>query len=275
MSDDVADKIGTFPAAIAPFPPRYRWLKRGTIALALYFALLGVIRWQWGVYADKQLQSRIDEYQRRGEPLLLEDFQRPPVPDERNGVLLLRKAVGLINEPPDQEFMLSNTSLSPQALTEHLDSLLKQVVDNQAVVATVRAARGMDESDWGYTVGRPLIGALLPDLSPMRRLARHLLGTARVQHIAGNDAEAIELIHDALDVSDRLNSMSGYLIVALTSWVIEGVATSFIEEAAPNLRVRGGDQETSDDRAAPRARVEALIVRLLDEGVTRLARPAK
>ena len=256
----------TQPAATtAPIPPRYWWLKRGVVAFFLYLAVLGVIRWRWGVYADDRLQSRVDAYRQRGEPVFIEDFQRPRLPDERNGVVLLREAFGLINEPAAPAAKLSDGDYAPAFLAEHIDALRKQAGENAAVVDAVRAARELPETGWGLRFTSPAINLTLPDLSLMRTLAKHLATTAHVRHFDGNDAETVELLHDVLDISGRLAEMDGFVISTLVAVAIDALATWSIENFAPELRVEIGGAAPDDGVPAKRERVEALIAQLLDD----------
>ncbi|MEW6199539.1 MAG: hypothetical protein AB1601_12870 [Planctomycetota bacterium] len=45
-----------------------------------------------GWEADRRTQAKIAEYRAAGEPILIEDFQRPPIPDDENAAALCKQA---------------------------------------------------------------------------------------------------------------------------------------------------------------------------------------
>ncbi|MBU0617471.1 MAG: hypothetical protein KKI02_07125, partial [Planctomycetes bacterium] len=82
-----------------PIPPRYWWLKRILLAVGVLILALSALRWWWGCEAERRLQAKIDEYRAAGQPVTIEDFQFPPVPDEDNAAHFLMKAAEAIAVP--------------------------------------------------------------------------------------------------------------------------------------------------------------------------------
>lgn len=71
---------------------KFRWLKRVCWAVAALLLVLACVRWWWGAYAHRQLQAEIDRIKAAGEPILLEDFVTPSIPDADNAAIPLTEA---------------------------------------------------------------------------------------------------------------------------------------------------------------------------------------
>ena len=80
-------------------PVRFWWLKRLAIAgLLLFIILLGIRLW-WGRFAQRQLDMEISAARARGEPVLIDDFNRSlvdPLPDAQNAAVQLSAAASSI-----------------------------------------------------------------------------------------------------------------------------------------------------------------------------------
>jgi hypothetical protein len=130
---------------VRPFPPRYWWLKRIGLAAALLLVLLGVVRWVWGSYADRRLREQIEEYRAAGEPVLVQDFQAPPVPDEQNAAVLYRQAFSASVHPNDVPFSFVDVAGRVdvvRALPGQIERILEA---NAGALRLVRAAREPDD----------------------------------------------------------------------------------------------------------------------------------
>jgi hypothetical protein len=53
-----------------PFPPRFRWLKRGTILVLLVIGGLVLLRLWWGHIATVRTRELVEAAHARGEPIL-------------------------------------------------------------------------------------------------------------------------------------------------------------------------------------------------------------
>ncbi len=80
-------------------PPRFRWLKRGTvIGFGVIVALAGVRLW-WGWEAQRRLDAIVAAMHARGEPILAEDFKSPPLASGDNAAPILLQAAAAVRSP--------------------------------------------------------------------------------------------------------------------------------------------------------------------------------
>lgn len=227
-----------------PIPPRFRWLKRiVVVAIALMAGLLGLRLW-WGHVAGGRLQAELDRYRAAGEPVYLEDFQVPPIPDEENAALLLMEAAATWK--PIQQNQMDD----PRA---YLDS-------NAHALELVRRAQTLPTADWSITLQSPGISILLPHLSPARKLALNLGEAAEMQHEQMNDSQCVETIRSTFHFAAAVEAPPSMLVVHLVSVGIESLATDLVEKLASTLRVREGpNPEGSVDNPASPDQLENLI----------------
>ncbi|HEX4792246.1 MAG TPA: hypothetical protein VH370_00555 [Humisphaera sp.] len=184
-----------------PFPPRFRALKRATIALLVLTLALGSLWLWWSHVASTRLQARIAEIKAHGEPLYPGDFDSPPIPAELNAATYLRRAIDCLNadaKPPSQTDILSKgyPPFEPQWMRLAQDA----VAGNTSALALARQARAFDQVDWEL----PAIKAIY-QIGPPRQRARQLaslLGDAAMYaHVQGDDAESLERMQDLLHES--------------------------------------------------------------------------
>jgi hypothetical protein len=252
--------------AIRPVPPRYWWLKRILLAVAVLILALAALRWWWGYEAERRLQAKIDEYHAAGQPVTIEDFQFPPVPDEENAAKSLMDAASALVRPPAADAFVEDLYSYPEGVVEHADAVGRWVASNAEVLRLVRAARSKEQVDWGLRFSSPVINILLPQLSPQRQLARFLCTTALLQHNAGDDAGAVETVRDVFAQTKKLGEMRGFLISRLVAIAVDALAVSELEAIAPTLRV-AGSEESQDGSFSPARpeQVRSLISDLLED----------
>src|SRR5688572_8326219 len=91
-------------------PPRCWWLKRLGIAYALFIAFIACVYAAWTIHSHRVWRSAIAEVQKRGEPILPQDFfpERPP-PDGDNAVTKLKEASELLDRDRDWSRQLSDS----------------------------------------------------------------------------------------------------------------------------------------------------------------------
>ena len=75
-----------------PLPPRRRWLRRITLILLLLITLAAGIRVWWGHFANQRVAAFLTEAKTRGEPSSPADLQSPPIPQDKNGAILVAQA---------------------------------------------------------------------------------------------------------------------------------------------------------------------------------------
>lgn len=265
MTEPEADKR-TSPQPVRPNPARYWWFKRILVAVGVLILALAVLRWWWGYEAERRLQAKIDEYHAAGQPVTLEDFQFPPVPDEDNAAYFLMQAASkLVSASPPDEFVEDLYS-HPALVSEHADAVGRWIEANADTLRLVRAARSKQKVDWQLRFTSPVINMLLPQLSPQRRLAKFLCTTALFQHQQGDDAAAIETLRDVRMLGDTLGQMRGILIAHLVVVAIDALAIDSVESIAPTLRVTDGPEfERAEGVCAAPEQVRTLIDELLNE----------
>ncbi len=266
-----------------PIPPRYWWLRRvGLFALA-YVAFVVGLRLYAGWKTERMLEEEIAALRARGVPILPEDFNRPAVPDEQNGAILIQQAAAaFVNGPLEQippgtpaeirgRFMsILGPASFVQVIRARADELAPILEANREALDLIRQARGRPEVDFDLDVKSPMINIPLGPLSDIRILSRLLRVNALYEHHIGNHAEAIECVFDGELLAQSLYRGGGGLIDSLTAIAANSTATDAIESIAPTLRVADTATSTDDGKTpASRVRVETLIRQLLAEDYVR------
>ena len=240
---------------------KFRWLKRIGWAVGLLLLVLVCVRWWWGVYANRQLQAEIDRITAAGEPILLEDFAQPSIPDADNAAIPLIEAATIAES-------LAGPPLSPVDLAQIDDKRFFEA--HARIKALIRDARSRRDCVW--PVLRPVASGV--DLawhfltyerpSVYVRLGRYLAEAAKRQHHAGNDAAAAETIGDMLFVARRLEAPPALLFGWLVANGVRAYATQSIQDLLASLNIAGSEAEAGI-RPAARDQIEAMIGQLLDE----------
>lgn len=255
-----------------PYPPRFWWLKRILIAVALLLFALGGLRWGWGNVAEGRTRAIVDAAHAAGEPILPEDFAPATIPDPANAAVTLQHAANAIVTDANSDWMDTkwNGDLSPATLAR-IDRI---AANNATALQLARHAKSQPRADWGLVVRSPVMLNLpLSHFSPQRELAKLQQWVALRDHAKGNDAEALERVLDLQRQTDAIEE--GSLVVLVTDLVadgLQGLTCEAIGRIAPDLKV-------VDDRAAStaasggatRVQVRAVIAALLDESRPRLA----
>lgn len=255
-------------ADIPPIPPRYWWLKRILLTAGFLVLALVALRWWWGYEAQRRLQAKIDEYHALGQPVTIDDFQFPPVPDEENAAYFLIGAATAVTVDPNSTLSVSNVLDNPEMMDTRAAAVRRLIAANVKSLPQTRMSRSKARVDWGVRFTQPLVnitGAVLPLLSAQRELGRLLWVAAVWQHRAGDDAAAVETLRDAIAQVEQVGQI-GVLIAHLTAMAIDGLAVDAIETIAADLAI-GDTSAASPTTPAParREQVQALIADLLNE----------
>ncbi|HEX5242187.1 MAG TPA: hypothetical protein VFW23_02915, partial [Tepidisphaeraceae bacterium] len=92
-----------------PLPPRRRWLRRITLILLVLVTVAAGTRVWWGHFADRRVAAFLAEAKARGEPSSSADLKSSPVPQEKNGAILVAEAALQFHLNDDQyEFLRAN-----------------------------------------------------------------------------------------------------------------------------------------------------------------------
>ncbi|MEA2736682.1 MAG: hypothetical protein QOE14_3133 [Humisphaera sp.] len=251
------------PEPTIAWPPRWRWLKRLSIAYLIFIACVALLYWAWTAYSHRQLASAIAAVQARGEPVLYEEFDPPPIAADRNAAVLLVQAAKLFE--PDADWTRKLTQVPQYNLSSSVRWLrLPQdiaVVDglitrNQPALRLVRDARALEAADWGVRIRKRMINILLPHLGGQNGLDGFLTAAAFTRHLQGDDAEALELCRDLLALGEHVGDSAPFGPSQFVSYACAKDVADVVEQVAAHLDLT--------DRAA-RASASTLIAELLDE----------
>jgi hypothetical protein len=251
--------------ATVPIPPRYWWLKRILLAVGVLILALVVLRLWWGWEAERRLQAKIAEYHAAGQPVTIDDFQSPPVPDKENAAKYLQDAAAAIVTPEDVRLDFGDICDDLELVEEYAGDVARLVEASGEALRLARQARSMPRADWKIGLKSPVVSTLLPQFSPQHHLAQFLSTAALYQHLVGDDAVTIETLGDMQAQVRRVEDM-GFLISELVAIGIDGLAIEAIEEITPTLRIDLNSVDgTSHTLWAPEEQVRALIAALLDD----------
>ena len=244
-----------------PTPPRYWWLKRAVVALALVaLALLG-LRLLAGRHAARLLASAEAAIRERGGPVVPADLDAPPLRDSENAAVYLRRAAAGIILTPAQSAAEDNLG-TPKFSPADRAALRAAVMANAPPLADARVARQVPRAVWTARPRRPLFNVALPDLSPQRRLYDLLRDAAVVDMAAGDSAAALGRVADALRVGEA-QMQADFLVNQLVGIGITEGAADMLRRALPDLQIEPAASPPA--RPASRRQVRDLIATLLDD----------
>ncbi len=260
-------------AQLAPAQHRalWRFLRGlGWVALVTAAIVVGlvVMRWQWGRRAGEALETEIQRCIAAGEPIFPNDFKPPPVPPEQNAALLLQRACAALNLTGEQTDALADLIGHPDQIAPYADEIRAALEANAETMALVRRARSAPAADWGIEFETPARWTEPYDARPLRILTRALAVAATYRHHVGNDAEAVETLLDLVAIADRV-SLHPELRCDDLALLLNDEVGKCVEGLVRDLKVCEEAADAGEAKPAPRARVRALIDRLLDEAPLR------
>lgn len=244
---------------------------RGSLALLAWVAFTLL----WHLEAVRRRQAIVRDAQARGEPILPEDYDIPKVPDEENAAVSLRRGAERIQFSKDfgayilrlrgpvwplHTITVDDVRKDPEPFQQHL-------AENGEALALIRRARGQRRVDWGIRPRPPFRASeVYPD--SIREILNNdetlLTWAARYRQATGDGREFVNCLRDLLGMQDARPSAQfgkfGYRDSLDSSFLV----CQLLEDAAPNLKIRGTADDPSS-RAAGRTQVKALIEALLDE----------
>ena len=249
---------------VEPIPPRYWWLKRITVGVALLLMTLAGLRWWWGVTAHRALQAEIDGLAAAGEPIFPEDFDLPLVPDDQNAALLLTKASNALTLTGEQQALLMLLFRDPHGpdVRGHMAEVEELAEAAAEVRSLVRRARFLPASDWGFrSVG---LSSPVPRMLEHQKAGEILYLLALYEHRRGNDAEAVEVLRDLLAYGRHMESMR-QLLGSLFDLGFSSLVSDAVEETVATLRIADEIGENGSLKPVTRAQLRALTAALLYE----------
>jgi hypothetical protein len=177
------DNLEPKPDTVAPHPPRFRWLKRIRLVLAI---LIGTVAglWGWKLHrANADIAAQIQAIRDRHEPVNVEDLARPPVSDSQNAALILRQAAKSLEASTawQEEMYELGQDFTPEAFRVRK---MRVVGSNPTALALVGKAQMLPDADWHIPVGIPMSRTLLPDgtLQVLSLVRRRVGGGLRCIH---------------------------------------------------------------------------------------------
>jgi len=234
-------------ASVAPVPRRYWWLKRLSLAGVGFVLLVVLLRLAFGWYVDHQIQAFIDAQHARGEPILPEDFRRPPIPDDQNAAVVLRQAFAAMDVPKELEPALGGWKESVvdgdwqevYMWPSYWDEVARLITANAEALRLARKARGLPQANWGSVPTSPVISASAypaREIKAIGQMSKLMAQAVAHYHHAGNDSEAVETLRDMLAVAAAARHMPwtmAHLIADATAWQTYSAAA----KVAPELSV--------------------------------------
>jgi hypothetical protein len=241
--------------------PSFWWLKRLGAAYLVLVITFAIVYWAWTRHSYARLAAIIDQVHARGEPVLPEEFDPPPIADSDDAAIVLREAARLFKPDERWDGQLSSEGRHryplPRPTTPADFALVRGVADRHAkALGLIRRATTLPAADWGIRLRTQLISLKLPDLNNQRHLVNFTSALALTRHVDGDDAAALELCHDTLRLGHHVCDNSPFDVCQLAGWGMMGSAYAAIEAIAPeaNLQSSGAEQAA-----------RTLLAELLDE----------
>lgn len=252
------------PSAFAPeaepVPPRFWWFKRLWPLVAAWLLLMIGLRIWWGYEAQRRFDQRITAYRAAGQPVILEEFRPPAVPEDENAAPLWRQAaISVIPQVGPHHLDSFTSSAYAAAYPAALDALIAQ---NQAALQLAEEAAAKPRADWGVAYASPVLSMRLPSLAGQRSVAKLLAVAVRQANRRQDHALAVARVHQLLEAAQDVDGAPPTLISHLVRVALEALTINAIQDVVPTLEVHADDSPSA--AAADRAAVEHLAHRLLD-----------
>ena len=248
--------------------PRRLWLRALGLFVIIYVAVIGgTIAW-WQGLGPARLDRRIAEYRVAGQPVLIDDFQPAPVPNDQNGYIDLRQAFRAMNRAAVTAQRILNRALgatdAPGDATDTTPAdpkpaAIRLVEMNRPALDRIRAARFRPHAINPTQLTSPVLMMSRPnvDLTPLAQLAAD---AAEKAHAEGRDQDAVEYLLDELGVARVVGRSAVSMLDHMLAARMAGLACRSIQDLAPALRIDVAAQ-SQPGRANPAGRDQ--IVKLI------------
>lgn len=266
------DSTGAPAPAYARLRRAYRPILRLFIGVNLLTLVTAAVWLYWNHVADTRLARAIAAAQATGQRVTVEDFQTEAVDPETN-------AASLLMEVAAEVFALDGKHGRINAWLEHLDQFpgcdeqgLPTLSDFEPLFKKFDAALARPDTDWGVTLRSPVISSmLLPHLRTPRTMTKFLCACAKVAALRGEAAQALNLLHQAVSLADRVDS-SPFIMSVLTGTACRRLACDTLEGILPKLNFDNDESRAAavrlrerllEERGRDRAWVDAFAVERL------------
>jgi hypothetical protein len=240
-----------------PIPPRLRWTKRGVWIFLIVLGLLLGLRFVWGYLAHRALEKEIAAIRARGEPTTYSDLDEAAIPDAVNAAWYLNRAANsaVMNSA------LFDINMDDIVCSRDLSQLGPLADAQQPAIVWIRKASQFPQTQWFTSFANsPNIGQTW---NSMRALSGILQAVAITQHIRGNDAEALRLLHDEICLANGFEQDARGIIPHLFAVGIRAMAADTARDLAYDLVI--SSDSSPNARSASRQQVRDAITELLDE----------
>ena len=239
---------------------RARWFQQIAIGVVALLLIAGSVHF----YRIHKAQSRLDQllavYRSRGEPTKVEDLQVPPVPDSENSAIDIQNAAKILNANIDESRMLSRIGHALPWTTKEKSAAISSLTTFDKALKYLTLATSRRGLDWRVQLKSPMIEVLLPNLGNVREISGLATVSAFEAHLRGEDGFALQHIREIIFLSRSVGKMPGGIVNSMVSFGLQGAACEAIFNIAAELKINDSDQT-----AATRKQVTALIAELLDE----------
>lgn len=251
------------PQALTPPSARSAFVRWGRL-LSVVLLLLVLLRVWWGWYAHRQIQQIIAEAHQHHEPASPDDLaaQVPPSP---TGASAVYSSAMVTFRPSTGQWGSPKSYVALPTSNDTVGNLLAgDVARNVTLLARLRAARSLPTGSWGAQPAHPLRFALRARFFGVFQISDLLAWEFCLDHLQGNDAEALETAQDWLKFSQVIDARAGIGGLRWSVLSIQRDALKGLRAIAPELRISQAASDRSA-QAASRSQVRGLIEILLDE----------
>ncbi|MFI5380169.1 MAG: hypothetical protein ACHRHE_12800 [Tepidisphaerales bacterium] len=252
--------IGQFLPAVLCLSGRRRRLR----ALAMLVGLTLLVRLIWGWHVGRQLTAQLEQMRQRGEPVEWSDIAYAPLADAQNAAIVQANAAAALSptveSPGNSNLVYDNCPPYPPAWMKMAAASEKA---NAAAFALLRQSRPLKEAQHRRTLSLWAM-VMLNNLNGSKTLALAASDGAMYSHLQGDDAEAVERVHDLLHLSSSLRQDQP-MVTQIIGIGINGVGCNCAQVIAPGLRFDPG----ATSRPATRQQVRQVIGLLTDEKTAR------
>lgn len=256
---------GAKPAPQTLAPPSARVaLIRGARILAAVLLFLVLLRIWWGWYADRQIHRVVFDAHQHHEPVSPEELAAQ-VPTSPTGAAAVYASAMLTFRPSTGRWTAPKSYVALPAPDDATgNALVGDVARNSALLARLRAARSLPTGSWGAQPVHPIRLGLFSRIFGVFQLSDLLAWEFCIDHVKGNDAQALEAAQDWLKFSDVIDARAGMAGLRWSSLSIQREALKGLRAVAPELRLADAASDVSTHAATPK-QVRQLIETLLDE----------
>jgi hypothetical protein len=264
---DAAPEDASSTLMIIERVPRFRLLKLAGGLLVLLPVLVVVTWFFWNWQARARFDAFVEKHRALGQPVLIEDFQTEPVPDERNAAPLLIRAAEIVAEPAEGATRNWLRDVELTDIAANAEEVGAFIAARAAAFDLVAAALQRPEAEWGVEIKRPVFDIALTHVRGQRDLGRFLWLAARHAHVTGDHHRALLHIRQLANVAARVNDGAATLIGHVVRLALEGAAFGAVEELAADLTIEPGSAsaQANELNAASRTTVRDLIAVARDE----------